>query len=70
MMRPASMARELVAVRKTVKVLPAAVRRRDAAIVAAVDAGYSLRAVGDAAGLSHVAVLRIVRRYVRPTPPA
>jgi transposase len=50
-----------------VKVLPAAVRRRDAAIVAAVDAGYSLRAVGDAAGLSHVAILRIVRRYVRPT---
>ena len=66
-MRPASMGRELVAVRKTVKVLPAAVRRRDAAIVAAVDAGYSLRVVGDAAGLSHVAILRIVRRYVRPT---
>ena len=66
-MRPASMDRELVAVRKTVKVLPAAVRRRDAAIVAAVDAGYSLRVVGDAAGLSHVAVLRIVRRFVRPT---
>jgi hypothetical protein len=61
------MDRELVAVRKTVKVLPAAVRRRDAAIVAAVDAGYSLRVVGDAAGLSHVAVLRIVRRFVRPT---
>ena len=67
MMRPASMTRELVAVRKAVKVLPSAVRRRDAAIVAAVDAGHTLRAVGDAANLSHVAILRIVRRYVRPT---
>lgn len=37
-------------------------RRRDLRVRAAISAGASLRAVGAAAGLSHTAVAKIVKR--------
>lgn len=39
-----------------------AVAERNAAVIAAHEAGHSLRSIGTAVGVSHVAVLKIIRK--------
>lgn len=53
---------DLALVRKSAAKAREWVELRDQAIRAAVNDGATLRAVGDAAGLSHTAVAKIVRR--------
>ena len=48
----------------------AAIERRDAAILAASDAGHTNAAIARAAGLSEVSVLRIIVNAAATRPPA
>ena len=57
------MDKALRAAKRAQEKLEAASETRDAAVVAAVDAGASLRAVGAATGLSHVGVMKLTQRY-------
>lgn len=50
-------------VRRAARDLDAATARRDAAMAAMRDEGASLRQIADAAGLTHVGVLKALRRY-------
>lgn len=59
---------DLAAVKRHARRTADALAARDAAIVAAVQAGASLREVAKAADLSHVGVAKIVRRVTGPPP--
>ena len=54
---------ELKRVQRAARKAALAAEERDRAIVAAHAAGASLRAIGQAAGISHVRVLQIVRAH-------
>jgi len=58
---------ELLRVRRAARALDHALTRRDEAVMAAVEAGSSLRAVADAAQLTHPGVRALVRRVHRDT---
>ena len=48
--------------RKAGEAVDKAIAERNAAIIEAHQAGHSLRAIGDAVGVTHVAVLKIIRK--------
>jgi hypothetical protein len=53
---------EITRVRRAARQVTAATGRRDAAIVDARAAGYPLRVIAEAAGLTHPGVIKILRR--------
>ena len=51
--------------RKAAEAVDRAIAVRNAAILEAHRAGHSLRAIGDAVGVTHVAVLKVIRKQRR-----